>query len=63
MRIRLQQLADRIGLDNCCAWLAYAVFWYGIGLIAVPNLPVVLPPDNKGGHAVDAAILLYLCGM
>ena len=63
IRIRLQQLADRTGLDNACAWLAYAVFWCGTGSIVAPDLPVVLPPDNMVGHAVNAAILLYLCGM
>lgn len=60
MRIRAQQLAERVGLDTAAGWLGYAVFWSGTGSIVAPELPVVMPPDNMVGHAINAAILLSL---
>lgn len=60
MRIRAQQLAERAGLDTAAGWLGYAVFWSGTGSIVAPELPVVMPPDNMVGHAINAAILLSL---
>lgn len=60
LRIRAQQLAERVGLDNAFGWLAYSVFWSGTGSIVAPELPVVLPPENMVGHAINAAILLSM---
>ena len=60
LRIRAQQLAERIGLDTDIGWLGYAVFWSGTGSIVAPELPVVMPPDNMVGHAINAAILLSM---
>ena len=60
LRIRAQQLAERVGLDTAPGWLGYSVFWSGTGSIVAPELPVVLPPDNMVGHAINAAILLSL---
>ncbi|KAF7772295.1 hypothetical protein PCIT_a2341 [Pseudoalteromonas citrea] len=60
LRIRSQQLAERIGLDTDIGWLGYAVFWSGTGSIVAPELPVVMPPDNMVGHAINAAILLSM---
>nr|WP_247670945.1 hypothetical protein [Pseudoalteromonas sp. MMG005] len=60
LRIRSQQLAERIGLDVDIGWLGYAVFWSGTGSIVAPELPVVMPPDNMVGHAINAAILLSM---
>jgi len=60
LRIRCKQLAERVGLEKSPAWLGYAIFWSGTGSIVDPDLPVVMPPDNMVGHAVNAAILIYL---
>lgn len=60
LRIRAQQLAERAGLDSAVGWLGYSVFWSGTGSIVAPELPVVLPPENMVGHAINAAILLAM---
>lgn len=60
LRIRCQQLSERVGLECAAGWLGYAVFCSGTGSIVPPELPVVLPPDNMVGHSINAAILLSM---
>ena len=60
LRIRAQQLAERIGLENASAWLGYAIFWSGTGSIVPADLPAVMPPDNMVGHAINAALLMAM---
>ncbi len=55
-RIRANQLADRVGLEEAPAWVAKAVYWSGTGSIVSPELPAVMPPNFLYGHAVAAAI-------
>jgi len=55
-RIRANQLADRISLEEAPAWVAKAVYWSGTGSIVEPELPAVMPPAFLYGHAIAAAI-------
>jgi len=55
-RIRANQLAERIGLEEAPAWVAKAVYWSGTGSIVDPELPSVMPPAFLYGHAIAAAI-------
>ncbi len=55
-RIRANQLAERIGLEEAPAWVAKAVYWSGTGSIVAPELPSVMPPAFLYGHAIAAAI-------
>lgn len=56
LRIRANQLADRVGLESAPAWLAKAVYWSGTGSIVAPEMPVVMPPAFLYSHAVSASI-------
>lgn len=56
LRIRANQLADRVGLESAPAWIAKAVYWSGTGSIVAPDMPVVMPPAFLYSHAVSASI-------
>jgi hypothetical protein len=58
LRIRADQLAERVGLECAPAWVAKAVYWSGTGSIISPELPAVMPPTFLYAHATSAAITI-----
>lgn len=58
LRIRADQLAERIGLESGPAWLAKSVYWSGTGSIVAPELPAVMPPPFLYAHAIASAITI-----
>ena len=58
LRVRANQLAERVGLESAPAWVAKAVYWSGTGSIVEPDLPAVMPPAFLYGHATAAAITI-----
>jgi len=58
LRIRANQLAERVGLESAPAWVAKAVYWSGTGSIVAPELPAVFPPTYLYAHSVAATITI-----
>lgn len=58
LRIRANQLAERLGLEMAPAWTAKAIYWSGTGSIVDADLPEVLPPAFLYGQAVSSAIVI-----
>jgi hypothetical protein len=58
LRIRANQLSERVGLESAPAWAAKAIFWSGTGSIVAPELPAVMPPPFLYAHSVTAAITI-----
>lgn len=58
LRIRANQLSERVGLEAAPAWVAKAVYWSGTGSIVAPELPVVMPPPFLYAHSVAATITI-----
>ena len=58
LRIRANQLAERLGLETAPAWTAKAIYWSGTGSIVDADLPQVLPPAFLYGQAVSSAIVI-----
>lgn len=58
LRIRANQLSDRVGLKSAPAWVAKAVYWSGTGSIVAPELPAVMPPTYLYAHSVAATITI-----
>lgn len=58
LRIRANQLAERVGLESAPGWVAKTVYWSGTGSIVAPELPDVMPPTFLYAHGVAATITI-----